>query len=47
MPIGQVRTITSGPITQTDMSFTGQKNFDQQGNVSLGLMDYHARFYDS
>ncbi len=34
-------------ITQTDFGFTGQRNLDAQGNdFSLGLMDYHVRFYD-
>src|SRR5258708_1454827 len=46
MPFGQVRQINNSQINQTDMSFTGQRNLDQQGNVSLGLDDYHARFYD-
>ena len=51
LPFGQVRTdtppIPNSPITQTDLGFTGQRNLDTQGNVSLGLMDYHARMYDS
>ena len=36
-----------GSITQTDFAFTGQRSLDQQGNATLGLMDYHARMYDS
>jgi RHS repeat-associated protein len=46
LPFGQVRTdvppIPNSPITQTDFGYTGQRNLD-----SLGLMDYHARFYDA
>ena len=46
LPFGQVRTDLD-TITQTDFGFTGQRNLDAQGNdFSLGLMDYHARFYD-
>ncbi len=46
MPFGQMRTDV-GPITQTDFGYTGQRNLDVQNNsFSLGLMDYHARFYD-
>jgi RHS repeat-associated protein len=36
-----VRTVTSGPITQTDFGYTGQRA------LGMGLMDYHARMYDS
>ena len=47
LPFGQVRT-GAGTLTQTDIGFTGQRNLDAQGNsFSLGLMDYHARFYDA
>ena len=46
MPFGQVRTDT-GTVTQTDYGYTGQRNLDAQQNAySLGLMDYHPRFYD-
>ena len=38
MPFGQVRTITSGPITQTDFGFTGQRN-----NSYINLLDYRSR----
>ena len=45
-PFGSVRTDV-GSITQTDFSYTGQRSLDAQANsFSLGLMDYHARFYD-
>ena len=47
LPFGQVRTDVSG-LMQTDFDYTGQRNLDAQGNdFSLGLIDYHARFYDS
>ncbi|MFZ1043038.1 MAG: hypothetical protein WCA79_19615 [Anaerolineales bacterium] len=46
LPFGQVRTDV-GSIMQTDLAFTGQRNLDAQGNVSLDLMDYNARMYDS
>ncbi len=43
LPFGQVRTDLNGPrITQTDLSFTGQRGID-----GLGLQDYKARFYDA
>jgi RHS repeat-associated protein len=46
LPFGGVRT-DAGTVTQTDFGYTGQRNLDAQGNsFSLGLMDYHARFYD-
>jgi len=49
-PFGAVRDISSDnlpEITQTDFGYTGQRNLDAQDNsFSLGLMDYHARFYD-
>jgi RHS repeat-associated protein len=48
LPFGQVRTDVSSPnAPATDLAFTGQRNLDAQGNVSLGLMDYNARMYDS
>src|SRR5258708_32607791 len=51
LPFGQLRTdtppIANSPITQTDLGYTGQRNLDAQGKASLGLMDYHARMYDS
>jgi RHS repeat-associated protein len=40
-PYGQVRWPTGGSTLPTDYTFTGQR--DEAG---LGLMDYHARFYD-
>ncbi len=48
MPFGQVRTITSGPITQTDFGFTGQRNnsyinLDAQGTVSPGAAGGNIR----
>ena len=47
-PFGQVRTdVTSPNSPATDFGFTGQRNLNAQGNVSLGLMDYNARMYDS
>ncbi len=47
LPFGQVRTDVSSPNSPaTDLAFTGQRNLDAQGNVSLGLMDYNARMYD-
>ena len=43
-----MRTDVSSPNSPaTDFAFTGQRNLDAQGNVSLGLMDYNARMYDS
>jgi len=46
LPFGQVRTDV-GTITQTDFGYTGQRNLDAQGrSFTLGLLDYHARFYD-
>ena len=46
LPFGQVRSDVNN-ITQTDFGYTGQRNMDAQGNsVTLGLMDYNARFYD-
>ena len=48
LPFGGVRTDVSSPNSPaTDLAFTGQRNLDAQGNVSLGLMDYNARMYDS
>jgi RHS repeat-associated protein len=48
LPFGGVRQLSNYPmIGQTDRSFTGQRNLDAQGNAPLGLMDYHARMYDS
>jgi RHS repeat-associated protein len=49
LPFGQVRSVTSpSPIGTTDFGYTGQRNLDAQGNnATLGLMDYHARMYDS
>ncbi len=41
LPFGQVRTDV-GDITQTDFGYTGQRNL-----ADMGLMDYHARMYDS
>src|SRR5258707_2503093 len=41
MPFGQVRTITGGPITQTDFGFTGQRN-----NSYINLLDYRSRWMD-
>ena len=48
-PFGELRTIAGGSaITTTDYGYTGQRNIDVQNNsFALGLMDYHARFYDS
>jgi len=47
LPFGQVRTDVASPnAPATDLAFTGQRNLDAQGNVSLGLMDYNARMYD-
>ncbi|HUI87937.1 MAG TPA: RHS repeat-associated core domain-containing protein [Anaerolineales bacterium] len=46
MPFGQVRTDVTSPNPQsgyTDFSYTGQRNV----SGGLGLMDYHARFYDN
>jgi len=41
LPFGQARTDLNGPlITATDFGYTGQRD------NSMGLMDYHARFYD-
>ncbi len=40
LPFGQVRTDV-GNITQTDFGYTGQRS------LGMGLMDYHARLYDS
>jgi RHS repeat-associated protein len=40
-PYGQVRWPAGGSTLPTDYTFTGQR--DEAG---LGLMDYHARFYD-
>ncbi|MCB2160576.1 peptidoglycan DD-metalloendopeptidase family protein [bacterium] len=41
MPFGEVRDIESlTEITETDFSFTGQRNYE-----GFGLMDYNARFY--
>jgi len=46
LPFGQARKDV-GTITQTDLAFTGQRNMDAQGNgFTLGLLDYHARFFD-
>ena len=48
LPFGGVRTVaTPSPLSGTDMAFTGQRNLDVQGNASMGLMDYRARFYSS
>ncbi len=44
MPFGQPR-FNNTPVT--DFAYTGQRDLDLQGNLSLGLMDYNARFYDS
>ncbi len=41
LPFGAVRTDV-GAVTQTDFGYTFQRNLPD-----LGLMDYHARFYDS
>jgi RHS repeat-associated protein len=47
LPFGGVRTVGSpSPLSGTDMAFTGQRNLDSQGNASMGLMDFRARFYD-
>ncbi len=43
MPFGQSR-FNNTPVT--DFAYTGQRDLDMQGNLSLGLMDYNARFYD-
>ncbi len=40
LPFGQPRAST-GPLTQTDFGYTGQRDLD-----GTGLMDYKARFYD-
>jgi len=40
LPFGTVRTDV-GTVTQTDFGYTFQRNLP-----ALGLMDYHARFYD-
>lgn len=42
MPFGEVRDITGSqdPITQTDFTYTGQRDMG-----GMGLMDYRARFY--
>ena len=48
LPFGGVRTdVASTNSPATDFGFTGQRNLDAQGNVSLGLMDYRARMYDN
>ena len=41
LPFGAVRTI-AGPITQTDLGYTGQRKLDSDMG---GIMDYKARFY--
>ena len=46
LPFGEVRT-DIGNVTQTDFSFTGQRSLDAQGHATIGLLDYHARFYDA
>ena len=44
LPFGGVRSNpTIGSITQTDLTYTGQRALDPGMG---GLMDYHARFYD-
>ncbi|MDY7078847.1 MAG: LamG-like jellyroll fold domain-containing protein [Chloroflexota bacterium] len=40
-PYGGVRWPTDGSTLPTDYTFTGQRN-----EAGIGLMDYHARFYD-
>ena len=46
LPFGGVRK-DAGTVTQTDFGYTEQRNPDAQSNsFSLGLMDYHARFYN-
>ena len=41
LPFGEVRSDV-GSIAETDLAYTGQRAVD-----SLGLLDYHARFYDA
>ncbi len=41
LPFGQLRSDLGSPVTATDFGYTGQRNLSD-----LGLMDYHARFYD-
>ena len=36
-----------GSIAETDLAFTGQRSLDVQGDATIGLLDYHARFYDA
>jgi RHS repeat-associated protein len=40
-PYGEVRWPSGGSSLPTDFTFTGQRN-----EAGIGLMDYHARFYD-
>ncbi len=40
LPFGQVRSDVTPSVTQTDLSYTGQRS------LSMGLMDYHARMYE-
>jgi RHS repeat-associated protein len=41
LPFGQVRTVISGPITQTDFGYTGQR-----ANSYIKLLDYRSRWLD-
>ncbi|MDY7077863.1 MAG: RHS repeat-associated core domain-containing protein [Chloroflexota bacterium] len=41
-PYGGVRWPTGGSTLPTDYTFTGQRN-----EAGIGLMDYHARYYDA
>jgi RHS repeat-associated protein len=41
LPFGEVRTDV-GTVSETDLGYTGQRALGD-----LGLMDYHARFYDA